>query len=319
MRRLFLLSLACLSLSLPPALLAKQEVLDGLAAVVNSEPITFKQVRDLTAAKEQQAHDTLQDQALANRIKEVRTAALNDLIDRQLILQDFKSKGYSIPDHFIDDEIEALIKSRFRGNRAAFLRALQGEGLSLERFRENQRDNIIVQEMRKQAAKGATTLPTVEKVNASYRQSPAAQANQPEQMRLRVIMVRGDDESKRKFIEDIRQKLTEGAEFGDLARMYSEDTAQETYGEWGWIDRKTINETLTKAAFALKSGETSPVVEQGGNFYLLNCAAKKGAVTRSGSSDLQSNVSTTVVKGERQQMVNDWLRKLRGKAYIKVF
>lgn len=319
MRRLLLLSLACFSLNLAPTLLAKQEVLDGLAAVVNSEPITFKQVRDLTAAKEQQAHDTLQDEALNRRIKEVRTAALNDLIDRQLILQDFKSKGYSIPDHFIDEEIEAIIKNRFRGNRAAFLRALQGEGLSLERFRENQRDNIIVQEMRKQAAKGATTLPTVEKVNASYRQSPAVQANQPEQMRLRVIMVRGDDASKRKFIDDIRQKLTEGAEFGDMARMYSEDTAQETYGEWGWIDRKTINETLTKAAFALKPGETSPVVEQGGNFYLLNCAAKKGAVTRSGSA-LQGTLSSTApVKGERQQMVTEWIQKLRRKAYIKVF
>ena len=319
MRRLFLLSLTCFSLNFAPVVLAKQEVLDGLAAAVNSDIITFKQVRDLTAAKEQQARDTLQDEALAKRVKEVRTAALNDLIDRQLILQDFKSKGYSIPDHFIDDEIEALIKSRFRGNRQAFLRALNADGLSLEKFRENQRDNIIVQEMRKQAAKGATTLPTVEKVNASYRPSPAVQANQPEQMRLRVIMVRGDDESKRKFIDDVRQKLTEGAEFGDLARMYSEDSAQETYGEWGWIDRKTINETLTKAAFALKPGETSPVVEQGGNFYLLNCAAKKGAVTRSGSSDLQGNVPTTMVKGERQQMVNEWLQKLRRKAYIKVF
>lgn len=320
MRRLFLLSLSCLSLSLAPALLAKQEVLDGLAAVVNSEPITYKQVRDLTAAKEQQARDTLQDDALNRRIKEVRIAAVNELIDRQLILQDFKSKGYSIPDHFIDEEIEAIIKNRFHGNRAAFLRALSGEGLTLEKFRETQRDNIIVQEMRKQASRGAATLPTVEKVNATYRPSPL-QASQPEQMRLRVIMVRGDDESKRKFIDDIRQKITEGAEFGDLARMYSEDSAQETYGEWGWIDRKTINETLTKAAFALKPGETSPVVEQGGNFYLLNCAAKKGAVAaRGGGSDLGGlQSSTTMVKGERQQMLNEWLQKLRRKAYIKVF
>jgi len=318
MHRPLLLSLTCLSLSLAPALLAKEEVLDGLAAVVNSDIITYKQVRDLTAAKEQQAHDTLRDQALTKRIKEVRTAAVNELIDRQLILQDFKSKGYSIPDHFIDDEIEALIKSRFHGNRPAFLRALQAQGLSLQRFSEIQRDNIIVQEMRKQAAKGATEQPTVEKVNAAYRPSASLASSQPEQMRLRVIMVHGNDEGQRKFMENIRQKLTEGAEFGDLARMYSEDSSQETYGEWGWVDRRTINETLTKAAFALKVGETSPIIAQGGNFYLLNCAAKKGAVTRS-VNELAGNTPTTLVKGERQQMVSDWLQKLRRKAYIKVF
>jgi len=51
MRRQLLLSLTCLSFSLAPALLAKEEVLDGLAAVVNSDIITSKQVRDLTAAK----------------------------------------------------------------------------------------------------------------------------------------------------------------------------------------------------------------------------------------------------------------------------
>ncbi len=317
-RLLLLLSLTCFSFSLAPALLAKEEVLDGLAAVVNSDIITYKQVRDLTAAKEQQAHDTLQDQALSKRIKEVRTAAVNELIDRQLILQDFKSQGYSIPEHFIDDEIDALIKSRFHGNRQAFLRALQTEGLSQQRFRDIQRDSIIVQEMRKQAAKGATTLPTLGKVNAAYLPSPSLAGSQPEQMRLRVIMVHGNDESQRKFIDDVRQKLTEGAEFGDLARMYSEDSSQEMYGEWGWIDRKTINESLTKAAFALKVGETSPVVEQGGNLYLLNCAAKKGAVTRS-VTELTGNLPTTVVKGERQQMVSDWLQKLRRKAYIKVF
>lgn len=318
MRRLFLLSLSCLSFSLAPALLAKEEVLDGLAAVVNGDIITFKQVRDLTGAKEQQARDTLQDPALSKRIKEVRVAAVNDLIDRQLILQDFKSKGYSIPDHFIDDEIDAVIKSRFRGNHQAFLHALQAQGLSLEKFRETQRENIIVQEMRKQAATGATTLPTVEKVNAAYRQSALPPSSQPEQTRLRVIMVRGDDESKRKFISDIRQKLAEGAEFGDLARMYSEDSAQENYGEWGWIERKTINESLSKAAFALKPGETSPVIEQGGNFYLLNCEAKKGAVTRS-INTLSDSGPTMRLKGERQQMVNDWLQKLRRTAYIKVF
>jgi peptidyl-prolyl cis-trans isomerase SurA len=317
MRRPFLISLACLALSLASLVQAKEEVLDGLAAVVNSEIITFKQVRDLTGAKEQQARDTLQDQALTKRLKEVRVAALNELIDRQLILQDFKSKGYSIPDHFIDDEIDAIIKNRFHGNRQSFLSALAAEGLSLEKFRQTQRDNIIVQEMRKQAAKGAASLPTIERVNSSYRPSTSP-ANQPEQMRLRVIMVRGDDESKRKFIEDIRQKITEGAEFGDLARMYSEDSSQETYGEWGWIDRKTINETLTKAAFALKPGETSPVIAQDGNFYLLNCAAKKGAVTRS-INEFGGSPKTTLVKGEREQQVTDWLQKLRKKAYIKVF
>ena len=77
------------------------------------------------------------------------------------------------------------------------------------------------------------------------------------------------------MIDEIRQKIVDGAEFGDLARMYSEDSSQENYGDWGWIDRKKLNESLTKIAFALKPGEISQVIELGGSYYLLYCEAKK--------------------------------------------
>ncbi len=37
-----------------------QEVLDGLAAVVNNSPVTFSQVRELVAAREKAASEQLQ-------------------------------------------------------------------------------------------------------------------------------------------------------------------------------------------------------------------------------------------------------------------
>src|SRR4028119_720407 len=76
-----------------------QEVLDGIAAVVNDQVITFSQVRDIVGAREATARDTLKGAAQVEKIKEIRLAALNDLIDRQLILQAFKKmkeKGANI-------------------------------------------------------------------------------------------------------------------------------------------------------------------------------------------------------------------------------
>ena len=56
---------------------------------------------------------------------------------------------------------------------------------------------------------------------------------------------------------------------------------QEAAGDRGWIDRKKLNESLTKVAFSLKSGEVSQVVELGGSYYLLYCEARKAASTKS--------------------------------------
>ena len=138
-------------------------VLDGIAAEVASggqkEVVTFSQVRDLVGPKEKQAHETLKGAELVERIKEIRLGAINDLIDRTLIIQEFKTKGYTIPSTTSSSEqVQGTIKTDFGGDRQAFLRTLAAQGYTLDKFREFKRDMIIVQEMRKQAVKGVTTV-----------------------------------------------------------------------------------------------------------------------------------------------------------------
>jgi peptidyl-prolyl cis-trans isomerase SurA len=298
-------------------------VLDGVAAEVASggqkEVVTFSQVRDLVGPKEKQAHETLKGAELVERIKEIRLGAINDLIDRTLIIQEFKSKGFTIPDYFVDEQVRGTIKTDFGGDRQAFLRTLAAQGYTLDKFREFKRDMIIVQEMRKQAVKTVTTV-SDQKINEYYKEH-VQDYSQPEQIKLRMITIKGtgaDNDSRRKMIDEIRQKIVEGAEFGDLARMYDEDSMQENFGDWGWIDRRKLNESLTKIAFALKPGEMSQVVTMGDSYYLLYCEAKKVATVRP-MKEVHDEIEKALLQDVRQQQQQDWLAKLRRKAYIKVF
>ena len=317
MLRPILLSFACLSLAASSTVARGQEVLTGIAAVVNKEVVTFGEVRELTGSMEKQARETLKNTELVEKIKEIRTKAINDLIDRTLIIQDFKTKGLTIPEYYIDDQIKQVIKEQFGSDRQAFLRTLVAQGYTLEKFREIQRDMIIVQEMRKQAVKGVASV-SDEKINDFYKEH-AEEYSQPEQIKLRMLSIHGtDNDSRHKMIMEIRQKIVDGAEFGDLARMYSEDSSQENYGDWGWIDRKKLNESLTKIAFALKPGEISQVIELGENYYLLYCEAKKAASVKP-LKDLRPEIEKVLLQSERQQQQEDWLQKLRRKAYIKTF
>jgi peptidyl-prolyl cis-trans isomerase SurA len=307
----------CLGLAFVCLAARGQEVLNGIAAVVNGEVITFSEVRDLVGPREKEAHDTLKGNELVEKIKEIRTAAINDLIDRALIIQEFKGKGLTIPEYYIDDQIQQVIKTQFGSDRQAFLRTLVAQGYSLEKFRDIQRDMIIVQEMRKQAVKGVASVSDL-KVNDFYRDH-AEEYSQPEQIKLRMLSLHGtDNDSRRKMIEEIRQKILAGAEFGDLARMYSEDSSQENYGDWGWIDHKKLNESLTKIAFSLKPGEISKVIELGDSFYLLYCEAKKAATTKP-LKDVRPEIEKALLQNERQQQQQEWLQKLRRKAYIKMY
>lgn len=299
-----------------------QEVLDGIAAVVGTngqqEVVTFSQVRELVGPKEQQARSQLKGEMLVEKIKEIRLSAINDLIDRALILQDFKTKGYTIPEYFIDERVQSLIRDEFGGDRQAFLRTLNAQGYSLEKFRGIQRDMIIVSEMRRQAVKGATSVSDA-KINEYYKEH-LQEYGSSEEMKLRMITLRGNPEndSRRRMMEEIRQKIVEGAEFGDLAHMYNDDSTQETSGDWGWIDKKKLNEQLTKVAFSLKPGEMSQIVEQNGTYYLLYCEAKKAATVKP-MKDVRSDIEKILLQGERQQQQQEWIAKLRKKAYIKMY
>src|SRR5947209_4114240 len=73
---------------------ANPEVIDGIAAVVNGDIITYSQVRSLVAPREKLLHSQYQGEELVKKVKEARELALKDLIDRQLIIQAFKKENY---------------------------------------------------------------------------------------------------------------------------------------------------------------------------------------------------------------------------------
>ena len=297
-----------------------QEVLDGLAAVVNNEPITFSQVRELVSAKEKAASEQLSGKELQEKIKQIRVEAIDELVDRQLILQYFKEKGFTLPSYLIEDRLNTIIREEHNGDRAAFARKLASFGFTIERFRKEEMNKIIVQSMRQQAVKTATVIPS-EKLKAFYKEH-ISEFTTEEQAQLRMIILRSNDkgtpEQRKQLLEEIRGKVSSGAKFADLARLYSEDSTAESGGDWGWVQPGTLNEALSKAAMGLKPGETSRPVQLGSSSYLLYCEAKRPKVVQN-FEESRDIVEKVMLGQERQKAQSEWVAKLRKKAYIKIF
>ncbi|MDD5350276.1 MAG: peptidyl-prolyl cis-trans isomerase [Chthoniobacteraceae bacterium] len=295
---------------------AEEQILDGIAAVVNGEVITFSQVRELVVTREMSLRQSLQGQALADKIKETRLAAINDLIDRQLVLQDFQKNKFNIPEYAVDDHVNTIIREEFQGDRLAFIRTLQAQGYTLQRFRKVETDKMIVQAMRQRAVKTEPIL-SPSKVERYYRDHQAEYST-PEQIKLRMIVLHKDSIDAKNVAKEISKKVRDGAEFGQMAQMYSEDASKETGGDWGWIERNTLNETLSKPAFALKAGRVSDIVELGANYYLLYVEARKNAETKP-LATVRDDVEKKVLQSERQALQDKWIAGLRSKAYIRIF
>jgi peptidyl-prolyl cis-trans isomerase SurA len=318
MKRSFV-AVATLALVVSPVSSPGQEVLDGIAAVVNDDVITFSQVRELVGPAEAQARRELRGEALPAKIKEIRLKAINDLIDRQLILQEFNKNKFNIPDHFVEDRVGTIVREEFGGDRSAFVRTLQAQGYTLERFKNLEKEKMIVQAMRSQNVKGDVIIP--EPRIQEYYQKNRGEFSEDDQIKLRMIAIHraeNGSDSRRSTVQDIRSRIVEGAEFQDLARMYSEDSTQDQGGDWGWINRRTLNEALSKVAFSLKPGQVSEIIELGNSYYLLLVEAKKNASVKP-LSQLRDNIQAKLIQEERRKREDEWISRLRKKAYIKMF
>ena len=326
MRLLFLITTLSLLLARLPAAAQQAEVLDGVAAIVNKDVITISQVRELIGSRERSLRDVYSGTNLADKIKEMRLAALKDLVDRQLIIQEFRKmqeKGANIPDYVVDDRVQTIIREEFGNDRAAFVRTLQAQGYSVTRFKEIEKEKIVVQAMR-QAKINEDFVISPNQIQAFYNKNKASYAL-PEQVKLRMIVLREGkatdvpgSENKSQTADEIRQKLVSGAEFPRMAEMYSEDEGtRDSGGDWGWVERNTLNEQLSSVAFSLRPGQVSPVVKLADSYYIILVEAKKNASVKP-MPEVRDEIEKNLIQQERMKVQQRWIDTLRAKAYIKI-
>ena len=332
MNRRFIFALA-LGFSVPfvglvsplvPAAHAEPTVVDGIAAQVNGDIITFSQVRDLVAPRERVLRSQVTNQQeLTEKVRDARKGALQDLIDRQLIIQEFKKKEFKIPPHVVDERVDTIIREEFGGDRQAFIRTLQAQGYTTTKFKDAELNKIIVQAMRFNNVKSDFIVSPF-KVEELYTKSKEGFTT-PEQIHLWLIAIdkgtfvnAGEQDPQKAMANEIRGKLLKGAKFEQLAQMYSSDSSRTTGGDWQWIDRKTLNEGLTKEAFKLGVNQISPVVEVGGTYYIMKVSERKSAYTKP-LTDVRPDLEKKLFSAERERLQEQWIMSLRKKAFIKIF
>src|SRR5205809_1267226 len=297
------------------------QVVDGIAAIVNGDVITYSQVRQLSAPREKLLRSQLSGQDLENKLKEVRTLALKDLIDRRLIIQAFKKESYQIPLPVVNHRVHDIIRESFGGDRNTFVKTLEAQNYSLGEFKEKEMERIIVQAMRSHNVK-TNYIISPSKIEDFYRKHRDLFTTK-EEIKLRMIMISGQKDTgnaqaQKSLAEEVLGKLASGGEFEQTAQIYSEDSTKENGGDWGWIGRNTLAAPLEKFAFNMPVGRISNIIDYAGNYYILKVEDKRGGTTRS-LAEARADIEKKLIQDEAQQLQERWIAGLRKKAYIKTF
>lgn len=298
---------------------------NGIAAVVNGRVITKSEVRDAVTAQEQMLAMQLQNDpaALQREVANLRVTALDSLIDRELILAEFKRMGASIKAQWVDDDINSIIRDSFKGNRDAFVKELAQNGMTLKKFRELREKMMIVQAMRgKQAAEQSPATPR--EVDEFYKKN-IAKWRQGDMIKISTITIPkftgeagATSDSQRKLAGELRAKLAKGADFAAIAKAYSQDSHAEDGGTWDWMTKDQMKPSIANVAFELKTGGLSSVIDDEGVYLIIACDAVKYGDAPP-LSKVRPEIERYISSEKSRATVDTWMEGLRKKATIKKF
>lgn len=300
---------------------AALELVNGISAVVNDSAITFMEVQTFSKRALEAAARRSRTQAdFDGESLKITKAALEQLIDRRLIVQEYKSTGGTISESAVDDILKKQIKREF-GDPITFSKMLRQAGRTYESYRKEEVDMLIFGLMvRNKIAQEIVISP--KRIERLYNQDQE-KYRVGERAKFRMIVVEASRHARgepRKIAEQVLVKARAGEDFAKLANEFSDDARITKGGDRGWIEDKetSLAKELKAAVFSLQAGQVSDVIELGGTAFLIKVEERKPAQIKP-ITEVRVAIEKQLRDQERDRLQTAWLKRLRKKAFIAYF
>lgn len=273
-----LLILLVLAVFLFPTCAKGQETGGKVSAKVNGKPIYTEQIdREMERYLAQYAQYGMQPSE-EDRAK-IREQVIEQLIARELLLQEAESQKIKADQEEVDKQLEQ-IKER-SGSEENFNNALAQAGFASEAdFRKEIEEAFILQELIENRL--VKDLTVSDQDAREYYDANPAQFVQPEQVHARHILIKlaqdaskEDEDAAYAKIKQVQQELAKGADFAELAQKYSEGPSGPQGGDLGYFGKGQMVKPFEDAAFAMEPGDISDVVRTQFGLHLIKVEDKK--------------------------------------------
>lgn len=300
---------------------ARADLVDAIETIVGNAVITFQQIgvfvaqEDETLRLRSRNNPAMYEKLQASLVNDIR----ENLVDQKLILHEFSSAGFKIPENIIDEYVQDRIHERFHDDRVEMTKKLQHDGMTYEDFKQQLHDNFIVEVMRQKFVPEPIISPL--KVENYYLDHKGDFKVEDEvKMRLIVLNRLADDTNGavHKRMEEIISQVKDGASFADLAKSYSEGSQRQDGGETGWQETSKLNKVIVEGISKLKPGEYSGVLASPEAYFLVLLEERRPARIRP-LTEVRADIEKTLMAQERNRLWVRWISRLKRKTFIENF
>ena len=313
-RLVFIKILIAAVLLINSTVLLAQQILDGIAAIVGDKIILRTEL--LQTAQGFAVQMGIDPVTQPGKFKKLKKDVLKNLINEKVLLAKAKEDTITVDDQRVEAALEGRIQELIRrlGSKEK-VEAYFGAPINKIKkdYRDDIRDQLIVQTLQQKKLRNVRVSRS--EVERFYETMKDSLPKRKPMVKLRHILLEvqpGKTARERAMarIREIQSKLDQGESFEKLAKQYSEDPATAGRGgDLGFVERGTLFPSFEKAAFSLKPGEISDVVETPVGLHLIQMIEKRGDKVR-----VRHILVRLEVTPQDEEAVIDTLNMIRKKA-----
>lgn len=222
----------------------------------------------------------------------VKNLALQQTIDFMLVLSEAKRKT-RILNQEVNMMIENIVKQEKFSSRKDLEKALKRAGLTMPKFKELLRDELLAQKM-------------ISKVREEVKVTP----DDLREVKASHILVTTEAEAKA-----LLERIKKGEDFLLLAKKYSKDTGSGSRGgDLGYFSTGSMVEPFEKAAFGIPVGELSNVVKTSFGYHIIKVTDSRLRKFPGSGKDIEK----AALAMKQQTAFQKWLSEQRSKARVEI-
>ena len=303
----------------PPASPAAA-VVDRIVAYVNDDIITLSELNEKTAAMvaARKQNPYLRDQE--RDVEKLRREILDNLVSERLAAKEITRLKISVTAAEVDNVLKSIMEDNNLTPEQLDVE-LSKEGQTLEDFRKRIREDLERARLIDREVRSKTVI-TDAQIEAYY------QANREEfqakvRRRLQSIFLPFGSESspdgQRQIYavaEQIRERLSRGADFAAMAKRYSRGPGAEAGGDLGFFNEGELDPVLEQAIETLKRSEISQIIRTDTGLHIIRVAEVQAVADRP-MEEVRENIRRRLFQQEINRKYAEWLKGLRDRSFVK--
>jgi parvulin-like peptidyl-prolyl isomerase len=296
----------------------------GVVAVVDGTEIEKAELDGLIAQAKRSYEAQKQEfpKAGTPEYQSIQTQYVAYLVELEEFRQEAEELGIEVTEKDVDGAEQELVKSRFDGKRAEYVKALEAQGFTPEEYREKA---LAVSALSKKLFDAVTKDVQVTDVEiAEYYAQNQSQYGTPESRDVRHILIaekNGNEvdfaASKRKA-DEIYAQLEGGGDFAALAKAESQDPGSKDAGGKLTISRGQTVPEFDKISFELDTGELSKPVKTQYGYHVIEAVSDVRKATTTPLDKVKAGIRAQLLQQKRNEDMQQWVEDLRKKYEGKV-